>query len=140
MWRRIKNLAGSSYSEAETKVRERILSPFALTVFLTNYVWKVRDATNNDQWGPSSSLMMEIADMTHDDKTYPEIMGIIWKRLNDRKKCRRHVYKSLILLEFIVKVGSEKVARESLENIRTFIKLKVKWNLYMLLYILFSVV
>ena len=36
---------------------------------------------------------------------------MIWKRLNDHGKNWRHVYKALVLLEYLIKTGSEKVAK-----------------------------
>jgi epsin len=41
------------------------------------------------------------------------IMNCIWKRLNDRGKLWRHVYKSLLLLEYLVKNGSDQCVREA---------------------------
>ncbi|ESN99525.1 hypothetical protein HELRODRAFT_84146 [Helobdella robusta] len=78
---------------------------------------KVREATSNDPWGPSSTLMTEIADLTYNVLAFTEIMQMIWKRLNDSGKNWRHVYKSLVLLEYIVKTGSEKVTQQCKENI-----------------------
>ncbi|KAK3091727.1 hypothetical protein FSP39_022206 [Pinctada imbricata] len=78
---------------------------------------KVREATSNDPWGPSSTLMGEIADLTYNVVAFTEIMQMIWKRLNDHGKNWRHVYKSLVLLEYITKTGSEKVAQQCKENI-----------------------
>ncbi|XP_064631919.1 epsin-2-like isoform X2 [Lineus longissimus] len=78
---------------------------------------KVRDATSNDPWGPSSTLMSDIADATYNVMAFGEIMQMIWKRLNDHGKNWRHVYKSLVLLEYILKTGSEKVAQQCKENI-----------------------
>ena len=40
---------------------------------------------------------------------FTEIMQMIWKRLNDHGKNWRHVYKALVLLEYLIKTGSEKV-------------------------------
>lgn len=54
---------------------------------------KVREATSNDPWGPSSSLMSEIADLTYNVVAFSEIMSMVWKRLNDHGKNWRHVYK-----------------------------------------------
>ena len=34
---------------------------------------------------------------------------MLWKRLNDHGKNWRHVYKALVLLEYIIKNGNEKV-------------------------------
>ena len=39
-------------------------------------------------------------------------MNVIWKRLNDQGKYWRHVYKSLLLLDYLIKNGSEQVVRE----------------------------
>ena len=36
---------------------------------------KVREATSNDPWGPSSSIMAEISDMTYQVQPFPEIMA-----------------------------------------------------------------
>lgn len=78
---------------------------------------KVREATSNDPWGPSSTLMSEIADLTYNVVAFSEIMQMIWKRLNDHGKNWRHVYKALVLLEYLIKTGSEKVAMQCKENI-----------------------
>ena len=77
----------------------------------------VREATSNDPWGPSSSVMTEIADATYNVVAFSEIMGMIWKRLNDHGKNWRHVYKSLVVLDYIIKTGSERVAQQCRENI-----------------------
>ncbi|XP_026801734.1 epsin-3 isoform X4 [Pangasianodon hypophthalmus] len=80
---------------------------------------KVREATSNDPWGPSGSLMMEIAELTFNVVAFAEIMGIIWKRMNDHGKNWRHVYKALTLLDYLVKTGSERVAQQCKENIHS---------------------
>lgn len=85
---------------------------------------KVREATSNDPWNPSSTLMGGIADLTYNVVAFTEIMQIIWKRLNDHGKNWRHVYKSLVLLDYIVKTGSEKVAQQCRENIYVIQTLK----------------
>ncbi|XP_047663744.1 epsin-3 isoform X7 [Tachysurus fulvidraco] len=78
---------------------------------------KVREATSNDPWGPSGSLMMEIAELTFNVVAFTEVMGIIWKRLNDHGKNWRHVYKALTLLDYLVKTGAERVTQQCKENI-----------------------
>lgn len=78
---------------------------------------KVREATSNDPWGPSSSLMTEIADLTYNVVAFSEIMSMVWKRLNDHGKNWRHVYKALTLLDYLSKTGSERVAQQCRENI-----------------------
>ncbi|XP_014788047.1 epsin-2 isoform X4 [Octopus bimaculoides] len=98
---------------------------------IKNVVWnysdaqiKVREATSNDPWGPSSTLMSEIADLTYNVVAFTEIMQMIWKRLNDHGKNWRHVYKSLVLLDYIIKTGSEKVAQQCKENVYAIQTLK----------------
>lgn len=78
---------------------------------------KVREATSNDPWGPSSTIMAEIADMTYNVVAFSDIMQMIWKRLNDHGKNWRHVFKSLVLLEYLIKTGTDKVAQQCIENI-----------------------
>uniref|UniRef100_A0A1B6GTX4 ENTH domain-containing protein n=2 Tax=Cuerna arida TaxID=1464854 RepID=A0A1B6GTX4_9HEMI len=78
---------------------------------------KVREATSNDPWGPSSTLMSEIADLTYNVVAFTEIMQMVWKRLNDHGRNWRHVYKALVLLDYLIKTGSEKVAQQCKENI-----------------------
>lgn len=126
--RNIKNVA-HNYTDAQ--VLYRLLSMYMFTVFAkkkfnqTPPQVKVREATSNDPWGPSSTQMSEIADLTYNmvswslciispssniyQVAFSEIMQMIWKRLNDHGKNWRHVYKALVLLEYLIKTGSEKV-------------------------------
>ena len=73
---------------------------------------KVREATSNDPWGPSGTQMNEIAQMTFNQcvsipcqprdlphwtwqrrNDFVEIMEMLDKRLNDKGKYWRHVFK-----------------------------------------------
>ena len=102
--RNIKNVA-HNYTDAQVTIYKlRIL----ILMFILFQV-KVREATSNDPWGPSSTQMSEIADLTYNMVAFSEIMQMIWKRLNDHGKNWRHVYKALVLLEYLIKTGSEKV-------------------------------
>lgn len=78
---------------------------------------KVREATSNDPWGPSSTMMSEISEMTYQPIALSQIMAQIWKRLNDHGKNWRHVYKALVLLEYAIRSGSEQVAVQCKQNI-----------------------
>ncbi|XP_070309467.1 ENTH domain-containing protein 1 isoform X2 [Odocoileus virginianus] len=83
---------------------------------------KVREATSNDPWGPSSSLMLDISDLTFNTVSLSEIMNMLWQRLNDHGKNWRHVYKSLTLMDYLIKNGSKKViqhCREGYRNLQT---------------------
>uniref|UniRef100_A0AAF5PHW7 ENTH domain-containing protein n=1 Tax=Wuchereria bancrofti TaxID=6293 RepID=A0AAF5PHW7_WUCBA len=84
---------------------------------------KVREATNEDPWGPTGPQMAEIAHMTYQYDAFPEVMSMLWKRmLQDNKSAWRRVYKSLTLLHYLLKNGSERVvsnARDHLFEMRT---------------------
>nr|XP_022287504.1 clathrin interactor 1-like isoform X4 [Crassostrea virginica] len=83
---------------------------------------KVREATNDDAWGPHGQLMQEVARYTFTYEHFPEVMGMLWKRmLQDNKKNWRRTYKSLLLLAYLVRNGSERCVtscREHLYDLR----------------------
>ena len=54
---------------------------------------KVREATNDETWGPHGSLMSEIAKYTFTYEHYPEVMTMLWKRMFEAKKNWRRTYK-----------------------------------------------
>ncbi|XP_074584843.1 clathrin interactor EPSIN 3-like isoform X2 [Curcuma longa] len=70
---------------------------------------KVLDATSNESWGPHGSLLADIAQATRNYHEYQRIMNVIWKRINDTGKNWRHVYKALMVLEYLVANGSDHV-------------------------------
>ena len=84
----------------------------------------VREATSNDPWGPSTAIMSELADYTYNVQAYTLVMGMLWKRLNDSGKNWRHVYKALVLLEYIIKTGSHRVAQQCKDNLFSIQTLK----------------
>ncbi|TCD65225.1 hypothetical protein EIP91_002972 [Steccherinum ochraceum] len=68
---------------------------------------KVREATCNDPWGPSSTQMNEIAEMTYTQAGFVEVMEILDKRMNDTGKNWRHVFKSLVVINYLLHAGAE---------------------------------
>ncbi|KAL1843829.1 hypothetical protein VTJ49DRAFT_7180 [Mycothermus thermophilus] len=69
---------------------------------------KVREATNNEPWGASSTQMQEIADGTFNYQTLNEIMPMIYRRFTEKSAEEwRQIYKALQLLEYLIKHGSE---------------------------------
>ena len=54
---------------------------------------KVREATNDETWGPHGSLMGELAKYTFTYEHYPEVMSMLWKRMFESKKNWRRTYK-----------------------------------------------
>ncbi|NWT38233.1 EPN4 protein, partial [Chroicocephalus maculipennis] len=75
---------------------------------------KVREATNDDPWGPSGQLMGEIAKATFMYEQFPELMNMLWTRmLKDNKKNWRRVYK----VSYLIRNGSERVVTSAREHI-----------------------
>ena len=55
---------------------------------------KVREATNDDPWGPTGPLMQELAHSTFTYEHFPEVMSMLWRRmLQDNKTNWRRTYK-----------------------------------------------
>lgn len=105
------------------KVRELVDKATNVVMNYTEVESKVREATNDDPWGPSGQLMSEISRATFMYEQFPEVMNMLWARmLKDNKKNWRRVYKSLLLLAHLIKNGSERVvtsAREHLYDLRS---------------------
>jgi hypothetical protein len=77
----------------------------------------VREATNDDAWGPTGQQMQDIAGHTFTYEHFPEVMGMLWKRMLHEKRNWRRTYKSLLLLGYLVKNGSERVVTSAREHI-----------------------
>lgn len=79
---------------------------------------KVREATSDDAWGPHGTLMHEIAEYTFTYEHFPEVMGMLWKRmLHENRKNWRRIYKSLLLLNYLVYNGSDRVVTSTREHL-----------------------
>ena len=68
---------------------------------------KVREATSNDPWSCPPSLLRELSLATHDYQDYPKLFAMLWKRLSDVEHVM-HVTKALVLLDFLIRHGSER--------------------------------
>ncbi len=74
--------------------------------------------------------MSEIADLTYNIEAFSQIMEMLWKRLNDHGKNWRHVYKSLVLLEYLIKTGSERVSSSLIPS---------TYHIYIYIYIIYMI-
>jgi len=100
------------------KMREMVDKATNLVMNYTETEAKVREGTNDDPWGPSGAQMQEIASFTFTYEQFPEVMGMLWKRmLQDNRSNWRRTYKSLLLLDYLVKNGSERVVTNAREHI-----------------------
>lgn len=105
------------------KVRELTEKVTNMVMNYTEVEAKVREATNEEAWGPTGPQMLELAQSTFYYEQFPEVMGMLWKRmLQDNRAAWRRTYKSLLLLNYLVRNGSERVvtsAREHIYDLRT---------------------
>uniref|UniRef100_A0A3Q3KIU3 ENTH domain-containing protein n=1 Tax=Monopterus albus TaxID=43700 RepID=A0A3Q3KIU3_MONAL len=100
------------------KVRELVDKATNVVMNYSEIESKVREATNDDPWGPSGQLMGEIARSTFMYEQFPEVMNMLWTRmLKDNKKNWRRVYKALLLLAYLIRNGSERVVTSAREHI-----------------------
>lgn len=81
---------------------------------------KVDEATNDDPWGASSTLMQEIAQATQNFQDFNEIMPTIYRRFMEKEAREwRQIYKALQLLEYLIKHGSERVVDDARSHLAT---------------------
>ncbi|XP_061818932.1 clathrin interactor 1-like isoform X2 [Nerophis lumbriciformis] len=100
------------------KVRELVDKATNVVMNYSDIESKVREATNDDPWGPSGQLMGDIARSTFMYEQFPEVMNMLWTRmLKDNKKNWRRVYKALLLLAYLIRNGSERVVTSAREHI-----------------------
>ena len=67
--------------------------------------------------GTNGPQMKELAKMTFAYEVYQEVMQMLWKRmLVDPQKSWRRVYKSLLLLSYLLRNGSERVVTSTREH------------------------
>ncbi|XP_015597202.1 telomere length regulation protein TEL2 homolog isoform X2 [Cephus cinctus] len=100
------------------KVRELMDKATNVVMNYTETEAKVREATNDDAWGPTGAMMQELAQATFTYEQFPEVMSMLWKRmLQENKRNWRRTYKGLLLLNYLVRNGSERVVTSSREHI-----------------------
>ncbi|XP_031844080.1 clathrin interactor lqfR isoform X2 [Nomia melanderi] len=99
------------------KVRELMDKATNVVMNYTETEAKVREATNDDAWGPTGAMMQELAQATFTYEQFPEVMSMLWKRMLQERRNWRRTYKSLLLLNYLVRNGSERVVTSSREHI-----------------------
>lgn len=86
---------------------------------------KVREATNNEPWGAPTSLMAQIAAGTYNYREREEILSFIFRRFTEKAANEwRQIYKSLQLLDYLLKNGSERIIDDVRANISLIQMLK----------------
>lgn len=74
---------------------------------------KLDEATNNENWGTSNTVLGELASATSSYELYPIIIRKIWTGLAEKPEKWRRIYKSLTLLETCIIKGSHRVADDA---------------------------
>lgn len=107
----IGNLTKSLTSNISTyEIRKLTDKMTGMVMNYTEAEQMVREATNEDAWGPTGPQMKEIAHLTYQYDNFHQVMNILWKRMfEDNKYAWRRVYKSLMLLNHLLAHGSERV-------------------------------
>ncbi|KAK6458696.1 epsin N-terminal homology-containing protein [Scheffersomyces xylosifermentans] len=92
---------------------------------LTEMEAKVREATNNEPWGSPTTLMAQIASGTYNYREREEIIGFIFRRFTEKAANEwRQIYKSLQLLDYLIKNGSERIIDDVRSNLSLIQMLK----------------
>ncbi|CAF3579233.1 unnamed protein product [Rotaria socialis] len=99
------------------KVRELFDKATNIVMNYTETEAKVVEATNDEAWGPPGRLLQELSQLSYSYEHYTEVMGMLWKRcFGQEKKYWRRTYKSLLVLLYLIKNGSEKVVTSAREH------------------------
>ncbi|KAI0718632.1 hypothetical protein C8T65DRAFT_524106, partial [Cerioporus squamosus] len=85
---------------------------------------KIRNATCNDPWPPSGKNMYELAQMTFNEIDIVEIMKVMDKRPNDKGKIWRHVFKALVVLDYLLHSDWENVMHYCEDNLYEILTLR----------------
>ncbi|CAL8123411.1 unnamed protein product [Orchesella dallaii] len=99
------------------KVRELADKVTNVVMNYTEIEAKVREATNDDPWGPTGTLKHELSQATYSYDLFPEVMGMLWKRIAENKRSPRRIYKSLLVLHHLLLHGSDRVVRATQDRL-----------------------
>ncbi|XP_039249815.1 clathrin interactor 1-like [Styela clava] len=100
------------------KIRELTDKVTNVVMNYTEVEARVREATNDEPWGPSGSLMQELANDTFMYETYSEVTGMLWKRIfHEGRSNWRRIYKGLLVVSYLLRNGSERFVTSTREHI-----------------------
>ena len=86
---------------------------------------KLCEACSNEPWGASGTMLAELARATFSYDDFKTVMAFVWKNTQLTGSLWRVVYKTLNLLDHLVRNGSERViedARDHLREIKVLLK------------------
>lgn len=70
---------------------------------LSDLEMKTLEATNTDPWGPHGTAMYEIASACINHEAFGQVFSILKKRMALQGELWRQVYKSLLVIEYMIK-------------------------------------
>ena len=85
---------------------------------------KLAEATSNEPWGASGTLSADIARFTYGYDDFKAVMILIWRNLALTGSLWRVVYKTLNLLEYLLRHGSERVIEDARDHMRDLKRLQ----------------
>ncbi|UPR03675.1 epsin [Chloropicon primus] len=101
------------YGGAIRSVQQRVKQ---VALDMTDLEVLVEEATNSEPWGPHGKVMAKIAsESARSEENFREVMGVLVDRITaawKKPKQWRWAYKSLLVLEYIIKNGPEQVVVE----------------------------
>ncbi|QBM89947.1 epsin [Metschnikowia aff. pulcherrima] len=107
------------------EVKAHIRKAQNVALNLSEMETKVREATNNEPWGAKTSLMAQIAAGTYNYREREEILSFIFRRFTEKAANEwRQIYKSLQLVEYLIKNGLERIIDDIRANISLIQMLK----------------
>ena len=77
---------------------------------------KVYEAVSSANWGASTTLMNEIAHDTNNYEKFHIIMELVWKCIETDGRSWKQVFKTLTLIDHLIKNGSERVIEACRDN------------------------
>lgn len=100
------------------KIRELTDRVTNVVMNYTEVEARVREATNDEPWGPSGTLMQELASDTYMYETFSEVTGMLWKRIfHEGRNNWRRIYKGLLVVSYLLRHGSERFVTSTREHV-----------------------
>jgi len=85
---------------------------------------KLAEATSNEPWGASSTMLQEISRATFAYDDFKTVMLFVWRSAQNQGALWRVTYKTLNMLDYILRHGSERVIEDAKDHLREIKKLQ----------------
>ena len=79
---------------------------------------KLAEATSNEPWGASGTQLAELARATFSYEDFKVVMATVWKNLLFTGSLWRVVYKTLNMLDHLIRNGSDRVVEDARDHLR----------------------